>query len=68
MKPATKRPRVVLDTNVYLSGLLFGGKPAKLVSKGILGEFQIVVSQPILVELGEKLIEKFSWPEDRLRR
>lgn len=57
----TRRPRSVLDTNVYLSGLLFGGRPAALVEEGLLGSFTIVCSVPILSELREKLELKFHW-------
>ena len=53
--------RAVLDTNVYLSGLLFGGKPAAMVSEGLIGTYRIVCSVPILSELREKLEEKFGW-------
>lgn len=56
-----RRPRSVLDTNVYLSGLLFGGRPATLVEDGLLGSYTIVCSVPTLSELREKLELKFHW-------
>lgn len=42
----TQTLRAVLDTNVYLSGLLFGGRPAVLVSEGLFGSYRIVCSPP----------------------
>ena len=53
--------RSVLDTNVYLSGILFGGRPAALVNEGLFGAYRIVCSIPILSELREKLEGKFGW-------
>lgn len=57
----TQTLRAVLDTNVYLSGLLFGGRPATLVSEGLFGSYRIICSVPILSEFREKLEEKFGW-------
>ncbi|MDP1722352.1 MAG: hypothetical protein Q8L37_04015 [Candidatus Gottesmanbacteria bacterium] len=31
--------RSVLDTNVYLSGILFGGRPAAIVNEGLFGAY-----------------------------
>lgn len=48
-------PRVVLDTNVYISAYGFGGKPAQVIRAAILGEFELVTSPAILTEVAEKL-------------
>lgn len=44
--------RVVLDTNVAVSALLFGGVPARLLDLGRTGELEICTSAPLLDELG----------------
>ena len=43
--------RVVLDTNVLISGILFGGKPRQILEKAIRGEIRLCLSDPILEEL-----------------
>ena len=43
--------RVVLDTNVLISAILFGGKPRKILEKAIRGEIRLCLSEPILEEL-----------------
>ncbi len=43
--------RVVLDTNVLISGILFGGKPREILEKAIRGEIRLCLSEPILEEL-----------------
>jgi len=47
--------RVVLDTNVYISAYGFGGKPAEVMRAAILGEFELVTSPAILLEVADKL-------------
>jgi putative PIN family toxin of toxin-antitoxin system len=61
------RPRVVLDTNVYISGLLFGGVPAEILAQAIEGDFVLCVSQPIRDEVTATLREKFKQSEDQIR-
>jgi putative PIN family toxin of toxin-antitoxin system len=51
--------RVVLDTNVYISALMFGGLPGSLLDLAFLRSFTLVVSAALLDELDEKLREKF---------
>lgn len=48
-------PRVVLDTNIYISAYGFGGKPAELLRRAIEGEFELVTSPALLLEVAEKL-------------
>jgi len=43
--------RVVLDTNVLISAILFGGKPRQILEKAIRGELRLCLSEPILEEL-----------------
>ena len=43
--------RVVLDTNVLISAIVFGGKPRQILEKAIRGEIRLCLSEPILEEL-----------------
>ena len=51
--------RVVIDTNVYISALLFGGLPGSLLDIAFLQSFVLVISPALLDELDEKLLLKF---------
>lgn len=51
--------RVVLDTNVYISALMFGGLPGSLLDLALLQSFVLVISPALLDELDEKLRLKF---------
>ncbi len=43
--------KVVLDTNILISGILFGGRPRQILEKAIRGEIRLCISEPILDEL-----------------
>jgi putative PIN family toxin of toxin-antitoxin system len=60
--------RVVIDTNVYVSGLVFGGKPAAVLHLVESGAFEVVVSATIKAELVETLSAKFGWSAERAER
>lgn len=54
--------RVVLDTNVFISGIFFSGPPSKILEAWTNQSFQIVLSQQILGEyqrVGEALSSNF---------
>ena len=48
--------RLVLDTNVVVSGLLWGGAPAQLLDAAQVGEIELFTSRPLLAELSNILI------------
>jgi putative PIN family toxin of toxin-antitoxin system len=54
------RPRVVLDTNVLVSALVFGGKPRKVVELLSHGRIEVVMSEEILTELRRNVLGKFT--------
>jgi hypothetical protein len=60
--------RVVLDTNVYVSALVFGGKPAAVLQLAEAGAFQLVASRTIKAELKETLTAKFGWSASAAER
>lgn len=51
--------RVVLDTNVYISALMFGGLPGLLLDLALVKSFLVLISPALLEELDEKLRLKF---------
>jgi putative PIN family toxin of toxin-antitoxin system len=51
--------RVVLDTNIIISALLFGGDPERIFLAGLRGEIQLITSRALLRELETVLKEKF---------
>jgi putative PIN family toxin of toxin-antitoxin system len=60
--------RVILDTNVFVSGIFFAGPPYRILEAWRDGKIQLVVSQEILEEyqrVGDTLGEKF--PEVNLQ-
>ena len=57
--------RVTLDSNVYVSGFVFGGKPKRVLELAIDGEIEVAVSDPIIQEVRRHLLGKFGWSEPR---
>ena len=57
-----KSPRIVNDTNVWLSALYFSGKPAQIVHLIEEGNLISVTSRSIMNELREKMIVDFQTP------
>jgi putative PIN family toxin of toxin-antitoxin system len=47
--------RVVIDTNIWVSGLLWRGMPWKLLCLAEAGQVELCVAPSMLVELGEVL-------------
>lgn len=58
------KPKVLFDTNIYISAIIFGGNPRQCLELARNGEIQLIVSKSILLELAEKLRDKFNWPEE----
>ncbi len=59
--------RAVLDTNIIISSLFWKGNPYEVVRRGVLGEFQPVMSAAILDEITDKLRNKFRFPEEGIQ-
>jgi len=51
--------RVVADTNIFISALMFGGLPGTFLDLAFVKSFQLVTSPVLLDELDEKLRGKF---------
>jgi len=58
--------RVVLDTNVFISAFLFGGKPKLILNWAEQGRFTLCYSDPIRKEVEGVLAEKFHWPPEMI--
>jgi putative PIN family toxin of toxin-antitoxin system len=56
---------VLLDTNIWISALLFGGLPSRLLVLALARSLRIVTSPVLLDELDEKLRRKFRMPNDQ---
>lgn len=57
---ATKtKPQVVIDTNVWISGLVFGGNPEKIIRLFIEGQIIVVCAEELLSELRRKITQRF---------
>ena len=61
-------PSVTADTNIYVSGLQFGGLPRRFLDLAAAGEFRLDVSEPILDETLRVLRDKLQWSPDALRQ
>ncbi len=57
--------RVVLDTNVLVSALHFGGRPRRLLDDVLRGDHTLITGPAILGELETVLIETCGWARDR---
>lgn len=64
----TKGMKVVLDTNVYISGIVFGGTPRRLLDLAREGRFKVYASTAILLEVAEKLQGKFGWEIEKVEK
>ena len=60
--------RVVLDTNVIVSGLNFPGNERMVLELALRGRFQLFLSWFILGEVSGVLTRKFGWDQERAVR
>ena len=68
MPTENRRPRVVIDTNVFISGLNFAGIPSEILELLMKGEIEVFISPFILTELERILRERFEWKTEQLHR
>ena len=59
--------RIVLDTNVIVSALVFGGVPRAVLEIAEAGQCELFYSEPIQNEVRRILAEKFAWLPVRLQ-
>lgn len=59
MPGARNKIKIVLDSNVYISALLFAGRPEEIMDLVRNGSLELLISPAILLELGRVLQDKF---------
>jgi putative PIN family toxin of toxin-antitoxin system len=64
----SNKPRVVIDTNVFISGLNFAGKPSEILELFIKWNIEVFISPFILSEIERILKERFEWSEGNIHR
>lgn len=57
---------VTADTNIYISGLLFGGTPRRFLDLARAGVFRLDISDVIKSEILKVLREDFAYPSEAL--
>ncbi|MGD0196146.1 MAG: putative toxin-antitoxin system toxin component, PIN family [Candidatus Dormibacteria bacterium] len=57
--------RVVLDTNVLVSALHFGGRPRRLLDDVLRGDLTLIIGPAILGELEDVLVDTCGWASER---
>jgi uncharacterized protein len=60
-------PRVVADTNIYISALNFSGTADEVLALGRAGLIEVYISPAILDEVAGVLARKFGWSAPRVR-
>ena len=60
--------RVVIDSNVYISALVFGGIPREILQAAEDGKYSLMISEPIRAEVERVMEVKFSWPRNKIQR
>jgi len=58
--------RIVFDSNVYISALLFKGIPGKILDMALKNKIILITSAEIIAETVRILREKFKWPEHNI--
>lgn len=48
--------RIVLDTNVYISGILFGGNSKAIIDLILEGKFELFITEEIIKEINDVLL------------
>jgi uncharacterized protein len=56
--------RVTADTNIFISGLNFKGKPFELLTLARAGKIELAMSDAIMTEIKRVLSLKFKWPHE----
>lgn len=60
--------KVCIDTNVWISGVIFSGKPAEVVTAAFNRKFEVVLSRTILDEVERNLLGKFKFSQRNTRK
>src|SRR3990172_3499599 len=55
--------KVVFDTNIYISAIIFGGNPRTCLDLARNSEIELFTSRTIILELANKFRKKFNWSQ-----
>jgi len=58
--------RIVFDSNVYISALLFKGIPGKILEMAHKDKIVLIISEEIITETVRILEDKFKWPRHNI--
>ena len=65
---AKKLPKVVLDTNILISALVYGGKPEQVYNLVLEKQITAIITNILVAELLEGLIKKFNFEQRRIEQ
>ncbi|HET9675963.1 MAG TPA: putative toxin-antitoxin system toxin component, PIN family [Solirubrobacterales bacterium] len=57
--------RIACDTNVLVSAFIAAGPPSRIIEKAIDGEVELVLLEPVMIELERVMIEKLGFDGKR---
>jgi len=57
--PLPSKRKIVIDTNIWISGLIFGGIPAEVIELFINGQIVLITSEENMSELRRKIHQRF---------
>ena len=60
--------KVVIDTNVFISGIVFGGTPRKIIDAWLTKQYIFCLSPELKAEILIKLGKKFSLPKEAMNK
>jgi putative PIN family toxin of toxin-antitoxin system len=60
--------KVCIDTNVWISGVIFSGKPAEIVTAAFNRKFELILSKVILDEVERNLLSKFKFSRGNVKK
>lgn len=60
--------KACIDSNIWISGIIFSGKPAEVVAAAFNKKFQVILSRVILDELERNLLSKFHFGHSNTKR
>jgi putative PIN family toxin of toxin-antitoxin system len=66
-KPPVPRLKILLDTNVIISALHFGGNPLEILNLARAGDVELWLSLFILEETRQVLLEKLHWETGKIQ-
>lgn len=58
--------KITADTNIYISAILFGGKPEQIIKFAAAEKITLLISHDILAEIAYVLRSKFSWSNQQI--